>query len=72
MARAEAILAAIRTYEGKIPKKAFEEFVSCFTDLRNTAVASCKRQKFNYLLWAMKEGTMTCDMRTIHAIEKCV
>jgi hypothetical protein len=72
MARAEAILADIRTFEGKIPPKAFADFVSCFTDLRNTAASSCKRQTFNYLLWALKEGTIRCDMKTIHAIEKCV
>lgn len=72
MARAEAILADIRTFEGKIPKKAFEEFVSCFTDLRDQAAASCKRQKFNYLLWALKDGTIKPDMKTLHAIEKCV
>lgn len=72
MARTEAILADIRTFEGKIPAKAYAEFVSCFTDLRNTTVSSCKRQKFNFLLWAMKDGTMPCDMKMVHEIEKCV
>jgi hypothetical protein len=72
VARAEAILADIKTYEGRIPEKAFREFVSCFTDLRNTTVTACKRQKFNFLLWAMKEGTIRCDMKTIHTLEKCL
>ena len=72
MARAEAILADIRTYEGKIPKKAFAEFASSFTDLRNATEVSCKRQQYNFLLWALKDGTIPCDIRTIHAFETCL
>lgn len=70
MARAEAILADIRAYEKRIPAKAYREFVSSFTDLRDRAVDICRRQQLNMLLWAMKDGTMPCDIRTIHALER--
>lgn len=72
MARAKAIVADIRTYEGKIPERAYAEFLSSFTDLYKRAVRVCQRQKFNMLLWALKDGTMPCDMKMVHVMGQCL
>ena len=72
VARAEAIVADIRAHNGRMPASAYDEFLSCFTLLRDSAAAMCRRQKLNYLLWALKDGTIRCDIKTIHQIEKCL
>lgn len=72
MARADAILADIRTLEGSLPTRACAEFVSCFADLRDSVRRLCRRQKLNFLLWMLKDGKLPHDLRTIRQIESCV
>lgn len=72
IARANAIVEDIRRCKGTVPPKAREEFLACFTLLRDSVTAICRRQKLNYLLWALKDGTIRCDIKTIHQIEKCL
>lgn len=72
MARADAILADIRTFKGTLPPKAYAEFVSGFTDLRDSVHRVCKRQKLNFLLWVLKDRKVPCGLGLIREIERCL
>ncbi len=69
MDRADAIVEEIKQYKGKIPDKAYEEFLFCFSALRDRAKAVGYRQNVNYLLWSLKDGEMKPDMATVQQIE---
>lgn len=68
--RADAILAEISEFDGKIPRRAFNEFLSCFGDLRDEAHLVGGRQILHFLLWALKDGAIKPDMKTILMLER--
>lgn len=70
MRRAAEAVNEIESMRGKLPEPAYEEFLACFSDLRNESVLVGRRQILHFLLWALKDGTMKPDMATIKLIEE--
>ena len=70
MRRAVEVVEEIRGFEGKVPARAFREFLGCFSDLRDEAQLVGRRQILNFLLWALKDRTIEPDMKTILQLER--
>ncbi len=72
IARTAEIVREIEAMKGKIPEKAWNEFMASFQALAATAAKDCRRQKLNLILWAIKDGTIKCDMAAVNQIEECI
>jgi len=68
--RAAELVEEIEAMKGRIPKRVYEDFLASFTCLRETALQGCNRQSVQFLMWAMKDGGIPCNMATIMEIEK--
>jgi hypothetical protein len=72
MRRAAEIVEAIRGLRHRMPQRAFDEFLGCFSDLRDETVTIGRRILFHFLLWALKDGTIKPDITTLRRIEQQV